>query len=315
MKKKKTLKIIATISVLTITTIAVINKILHILATSKKLLAGKTGEYYDWRFGKIFYKKTGTGTPIILVHGLDACASSYEWKNLIHSLSKNYTVYAIDLLGCGKSDKPKITYTNYLYVQLISDFIKNVIGHKTNIIASGKSSSFIIMACNIDSSLFNKIMIVNPDTFQNICQTPTGSTKLIKKLIELPLIGTLLYNILYSRQHIDKRLKETYLSPTFFSTTLPDVYLENAHTNEDGAKYLMSSLKGRFVNINISNALRSIDNSIYLVLGEENPDSLDILSYYCECNPAIETCLIPHSKKYTQIECSEELLKQIDIFF
>ncbi len=158
-------------------------------------------------------------------------------------------------------------------------------------------------------------MLLNPDTFQEMYQTPKGSAKLIKRLIELPLIGTLLYNILYSRQHIDKRLRETYLTSTFSTTTLPDIYVENAHTNEPGAKYLTSSLKGRFVNINITNALRSIDNSIYLVLGEENPDREEIASCYCECNPAIETCVIPDSKRYTQIERADELLKQIKIFF
>ena len=49
---------------------------------------------------------------------------------VIDKLAENHAVYALDLLGCGRSEKPKITYTNYLYVQLISDFIKNVIHEK-----------------------------------------------------------------------------------------------------------------------------------------------------------------------------------------
>ena len=315
MKNKKVLRLIASLSACTIAAITVTNKVIYHLAVSKKLLEKETGEYYDWRFGKIYYKKEGSGSPLLLVHTLDAAASSYEWKELIHILSKNYTVYTLDLIGCGKSDKPKITYTNYLYVQLISDFIKNVIGRKTDVIASGISASFITMACNIDATLFHKIMMINPDTFQELYQTPKGTAKLIKRLIDLPLIGTLLFNILYSRKHIDTRLTESYFSSSFISTTIPDVYLESSHINGIGGKYLTSSIKGRYINIQITNALHAIDNSIYLVIGDENPDKEAILSDYCECNPAIETCIIPHSKKYTQLECPEELIRQIEIFF
>ena len=51
-------------------------------------------------------------------------------------LRKN-TVYTLDLLGCGKSDKPNFTYTNFLYVQLVTDFINNVIGEKADVIVTG----------------------------------------------------------------------------------------------------------------------------------------------------------------------------------
>ena len=53
--------------------------------------------------------------------------SNYEYHNLIDVLSKKYEVYSLDLLGYGLSDKPNMTYTNYLYVELLTDFIKNII--------------------------------------------------------------------------------------------------------------------------------------------------------------------------------------------
>lgn len=142
MKKKKVLTLIATLTASTLTAITITNRILCKLATSDHYLDEDEGEYYDWRFGKIFYKKEGSGTPLLLVHTLDAAASSAEWKYLMDKLVENHTVYVLDLLGCGKSDKPQITYTNYLYVQLISDFIRNIIGQKTDVIASGNASFF-----------------------------------------------------------------------------------------------------------------------------------------------------------------------------
>ncbi len=52
----------------------------------------------------IAYLRTGKGEPLILVHGITTY--SFIWRNLIPGLSKNYDVIAIDLLGCGSSDKP-----------------------------------------------------------------------------------------------------------------------------------------------------------------------------------------------------------------
>ena len=70
---------------------------------------------------------------------------------MMKKLEKTNTVYTIDLLGCGRSDKPNITYTNYLYVQLIDNFIKDVIKEKTDVVATGSSVSFTVMACNMES--------------------------------------------------------------------------------------------------------------------------------------------------------------------
>ncbi len=75
-------------------------------------------------------KKKGSGSPVLLIHDLNHYSSSMEWDKVIGTLSKEHTVYMIDLLGCGKSDKPAITYTCYLYVQLLTDFIRDIIGKR-----------------------------------------------------------------------------------------------------------------------------------------------------------------------------------------
>ena len=51
------------------------------------------------------YIQQGTGTPVIMVHGI--AASLHEWDDLIPDLTKNgYASYALDLLGHGDSPKP-----------------------------------------------------------------------------------------------------------------------------------------------------------------------------------------------------------------
>lgn len=56
------------------------------------------------------YVQHGTGTPVIMIHGL--AASLHDWNDLIPELSANgYTSYALDLLGHG--DSPKLEARAY----------------------------------------------------------------------------------------------------------------------------------------------------------------------------------------------------------
>ena len=145
--------------------IHIINRIENSLYTSNNHLIYSENKYYEWRFGKIKYIKKGCGTPILLIHDLSLGSSGYEFHRIIDKLSENHEVYAIDLLGYGLSDKPNITYTNYLYVQFIIDFIKNVIKKKADIIATGDSVQIAVMACHNDPEAVNHMVFINP---QNI---------------------------------------------------------------------------------------------------------------------------------------------------
>lgn len=59
-----------------------------------------TGEFFNYKYGEVYYNKFGSGDPILLIHDLNAMSSSYEWEEIIDDLSENHTVYTIDLLGC-----------------------------------------------------------------------------------------------------------------------------------------------------------------------------------------------------------------------
>lgn len=101
--------------------------------------------------------------PMLLIHDLTVWSSEYEWLKMAKVLSDTYRIYCVDLIGCGKSDKPGITYTNYFYVQMITDFVKEVIKAPTLVAATGLSGSFVLMANALDETLFTEIMLVSPE--------------------------------------------------------------------------------------------------------------------------------------------------------
>ena len=138
-------KRLITLAALATTTTAIIhiaNKVVAASAGLKEMLDTNGKNYYHWRFGDIYYTRKGKGSPILLIHDMLPGGSGYEWSRIEDDLALEHTVYNIDLPGCGRSEKPGMTYTNYVYVQSICDFIKNVIGEKTDVIVSGYSGSF-----------------------------------------------------------------------------------------------------------------------------------------------------------------------------
>lgn len=315
--KKNRHKLITFGILLTLATgiIYVINRLIFATAILKDLLKSSANNFYSWRFGKIYYKKKGNGSPLLLLHDLNVCSSAYEWDKVIDELSEHHTVYAIDLLGCGRSEKPRITYTNYLYVQLISDFIKNVIREKTDIMASGYSSSFSLLACHNESSLFGKLILINPPSLSDLNKIPGKRSKLYKFLLELPVFGTLVYNMITCQSNVQLLFTEKYLYNPFNATPeMIDTYYESAHKSFSNSKFLLSSMIGRYTNNSISHALKEINQSILLVNGQAETDSQEIAASYAQINPSIETCVVKRSKHLPQLEVPRLFLDTINIY-
>lgn len=299
----------------TLTTIGIynINRMINIYSNAKNLLKTERGNFFDWKYGNIFYTKQGKGSPVLLIHNLHPASSSYEWEKISKYLSKSHTVYNIDLLGCGRSDKPNITYSNYLFVQLITDFTKKVIGTKTDLITAGESSSFTLMACNMEPEQFGKAIVVNPSNLVELCKIPNKLKNTLKFLIELPVFGTMIYNFTFT----ERKIKNIFCRDYFYEnhmipSRVIDTYHESAHKEESHGKYLFSSIKSNYTNINIVHALRNIKNSIYLIGSKENPHSEKIINSYISYNPSIKSSYISESKYLPQLEVPERLLTALN---
>lgn len=315
MKTKNRLFTLMILSASAASATSVINKCIKLSAASKNLLFESNSLCYKWRFGNIHYTKEGTGKPLLLIHDLTAYSSGYEWNQIVSSLKDHYTIYTIDLLGCGRSEKPDLTYTNFLYVQLITDFIKSVIGHRSNVIASGASSALAVMACNNAPELFDQLMLINPESLLSCSQIPSKNAKLYKFILDMPVLGTLLYHIATSKQAITEDFtKHFYYNPYSVKASCIDTYYEAAHLGQS-PKSLFASVKCNYTKCNIINALKKINNSIYIAGGMEMDFMEDIVAEYQRYNPAIEGSFIPESKYLPQFENPAELLKTIQMFF
>ncbi|MCD8148647.1 MAG: alpha/beta fold hydrolase [Clostridiales bacterium] len=294
--------------------IAGANKIIDILAEKEDHLPMKKGRYFSWKYGNIYYTKNGKGKPLLLIHDLNTCSSSYEWSKVNKKLSKNYTVYTMDLLGCGRSDKPNLTYTSFLYVQLVNDFIRKIIGSRTNIVATGYSLPFVIMSCQMETKNFNKIIGVSPCDIYNLTKTPDKKRNILKYLLDTPVLGTFLYNIKTSKNRITEQISRDYFYKSHLvSEKQVNAYYTGSKTSHSHGKYLYASIKSCYTNINIIPAIEKINNSICLIGGREQPFIHDIIDEYCAHNSSIEEAYISNTSYLPQMESPEKFVELLQI--
>lgn len=299
----------------TLTGIYVYNRFIEKTATKNNLLRDTHGQYYSWKHGNVYYTKTGNGSPILLVHDLNSTASSEEWKKIIRRFEKEHTVYSLDLLGCGRSDKPAMEYVNYLYVQLLSDFVKDVIQEKTEVVATNMSASSVILTNHIDDTLFEKIVLINPVSLEQLEVIPDKKSKLKKKLIELPFIGTFIYNIMNNSKKIDQAFRtEYYERPQLISSTMEDIYYEAAHIGGSKGRYLYSSMVGNYLNNGAVHAVKNLTTPTLIIGSREMNKYALALDDYHKVNPNIEIVKLTNGNLYPHMEVPEKVYSLIKDF-
>jgi pimeloyl-ACP methyl ester carboxylesterase len=74
----------------------------------------------------------------LLIHGFGA--SVRHWRSNLGPLSRDRSVYAIDLLGFGASDKDGTVYGTALWVEQLFDFVTEVVGRSVVVVGNSLGS-------------------------------------------------------------------------------------------------------------------------------------------------------------------------------
>lgn len=267
---------------------------------------------YKWKYGDIAYTKQGTGKPILLIHDLTAGSSMFEWQYVVSGLEKNYTIYALDLLGCGESEKPDCTYTNFLFVQLIHDFIRDIIGESCDVITSGDSSAIGIMSSLYDESSIHKMIFINPQKISGVHPEIKKKEKYRNLIFQCPIIGTFFANRLNNKEHFENLFYSTYFYDSSSINYFADAYASNYQYNNT-SKAIFSSIYNHYTDADCQIALKKIQNPISIILGSEISDKENMIKDYKNdwISPSIDFYEIEKTKHLPQLENPDNLIEQL----
>jgi pimeloyl-ACP methyl ester carboxylesterase len=230
------------------------------------LIGGEEGGF-DWRGHRIAFTRRGSGPPILLVHGIHAAAWSYEWHDNAEYLARTNTVYTIDLLGFGRSDRPAIRYSARLYISLISDFVHQVVAEPCVLVATSLSGAYAIVLGARDPQRFPAIALIAPTGLVRLNKSSGVGGEAGRLAVETPIVGTAMFNGLVSRRSIRTWLKRTYSDDSIVTEDLIDIYYWTSH--QLGARHAPAAFISGNLNIDVRQALRRLTQPTLVVWGEE----------------------------------------------
>ena len=247
---------------------ALINALVSKRAGRLKSAAWGRGESYRFKQGKVCYQRLGEGPPVLLLHSLGPGHSCEEWRSVAERLAESREVFAPDLLGWGRSEKPPLTYDGELYIELIAEFVQRVIGARPAVVAAGLPAAYAVQLAVDQAELFRALALVVPTGIELHGDEPDFKDAMVHRLLRLPILGTSALNVYTSRSAIANYLRrEVYARPEAVAGALIELHYRSSH--QQGAHNALAAYLSGYLNHGVREILGRVDVPVWLGWGRQ----------------------------------------------
>ncbi|MBI3978117.1 MAG: alpha/beta fold hydrolase [Chloroflexi bacterium] len=263
---------------------------------------------YQWRFGRIRYRTLGSGTPVLLLHGIYAGASAFEMRRFVEPLAdQGFHVYVPDLLGFGHSDRPAIDYSAELYVDFVHDFIQDVVGDRACVAASSLSAVYAAQAATLDPDRFQRLLLICPAGVSNLNRPAAALQHLAHTVLKAPGLGAALYDLMTARSSIRLFLsRDAYADPNAVTDDLVDHYYRAAH--QPGARWPVLAFICDRLSLDLRPLFARLPLPVFLAWGSQSRVApLSDAQALLDVNPTAELRVFDGYGTLVQDECPADL--------
>lgn len=248
-------------------------------ATNLALAPTVPGTYWHWRGESIYYLRAGSRDrpPLLLVHGFGA--STDHWRKNVAELQQDFEVWAIDLLGFGRSSKPAWTYSGQLWQEQLQEFIAAVIGRPVAIAGNSLGGyAALCVAANHPEWIAGVVLLNSAGPFSETAdpEKPQPNNPLQKMLRDTlqglflqPWASNLLFQWLRQPWVIRQTLERVYVDRTAITEQLvEDIYWPSC---DAGAAQVFASVFKSPPGAKVDALLVRLQCPLLLLWGEGDP--------------------------------------------
>lgn len=179
----------------------------------------------------LHYEQEGLGRPLVFLHGLPTF--SYLWRNIIPGLTYGNTIYSLDLMGSGLSEKPQnLTYSLDTYVGQLGKFLENF--HLENPILAGHDigAAIVTLYALRNPGKVRKLILLNAPLY-------SAAPPLNVRLLRTKLIGELFTGDWF----LKRILRGGVFKPAAMTDALLDAYLQPYHDDPGARAALLKQVR------------------------------------------------------------------------
>jgi pimeloyl-ACP methyl ester carboxylesterase len=154
---------------------------------------------------------SGGGTPLVLVHSINAAPSAFEMKPLFERYRGTRPVYAPDLPGFGLSDRSRRRYSPQLYADALLDLLDQAVGAPADMVAFSLGAEFAARAALAAPGRIRSLALLSPTGLSRRTPPQGPVTTGLHGFLDLPGLGSGLYQLLVSRRSIRYFLGQSFV--------------------------------------------------------------------------------------------------------
>lgn len=229
---------------------------------------------WSWQGHSICYTVQGEGIPLVLVHGFGASIGHWR-KNIPVLAAGGYKVFALDLLGFGRSDKPiDLTYELELWQRLLKEFWETHIQEPAVFVGNSIGALLCLMVLADYPEMTRGGVLLNAAGGLNhrpeelpppLRLMMTG----FNKLVTSQLVGTVLFNLIRQKPRLRRTLRQVYRDHTAITDDLIDLLYEpSCHPN---AQKVFAAILSAPPGPRPESLLPQITQPLLILWGEKDP--------------------------------------------
>lgn len=215
-----------------------------------------------WRGQRIAYVERGEGDAIVFLHSIHAAAWNAEWRRTVPQLA-GYRCLALDLLGFGASDRLAVHYSAQLYLQLVHDFLIEVVREPALLVGSSLGGTYAIAIAADHPQLARGVVAIGPAGVSRLIHQGGAGFGAIETLFRAPALGRLFFSALVSRPSIRFFLKDIYAGG--LDEEAETLYWQSA--NQPNARYAPAAFVGMQLNWDIRERLAHVECPLLIAWG------------------------------------------------